>query len=310
MTFCRETSSLSRPIFLDCPRVSVILREMEKRGGTPSVRKCTVGLPYSLLFVYYVSERRWHLDSWPGNGSFAYDGASMKGNILVVEDEVDIQEIVSYNLEKAGFTVAAVESGEAALESIRKRIPDLVVLDLMLPGMDGLEVCRLLKQDAVTRDLPILMLTARAEEVDRVVGLELGADDYVVKPFSPRELTLRIQAILRRLTEGRDSAAAETEPKAMRFGPLTIDKAAHRVTVDDDVLALTSTEFSLLATLTERRGRVQSREELLNTVWGYDYAGYSRTVDTHIRRLREKMGGASEMVETVRGVGYRFTGER
>ncbi len=234
----------------------------------------------------------------------------MTGNILVVEDEVDIQEIVSYNLEKAGFTVASVDSGEAALQLIRKELPDLVVLDLMLPGMDGLEVCRLLKQDASTRDLPILMLTARAEEVDRVVGLELGADDYVVKPFSARELTLRIQAILRRLAERRDSVAVDTDPKALRFGSLAIDRAAHRVTVDGDVLELTSTEFSLLATLAERRGRVQSREELLNTVWGYDYAGYGRTVDTHIRRLREKLGGASEMVETVRGVGYRFMGGR
>lgn len=244
-----------------------------------------------------------------GDGSVVCVRTFMTGNILVVEDEVDIQEIVSYNLEKAGFTVAAVDSGEAALELIRKELPDLVVLDLMLPGMDGLEVCRLLKQDAETRDLPILMLTARAEEVDRVVGLELGADDYVVKPFSARELTLRIQAILRRLAEGRDSGAEASDTDAMRFGPLTIDKAAHRVTVDGDVLALTSTEFSLLATLAERRGRVQSREELLNTVWGYDYAGYGRTVDTHIRRLREKMGGAGEMVETVRGVGYRFMEE-
>ena len=243
------------------------------------------------------------------DGSVASARASMTGNILVVEDEVDIQEIVSYNLEKAGFTVAAVESGEAALELIRKGLPDLIVLDLMLPGMDGLDVCRLLKQDAETRDLPILMLTARAEEVDRVVGLELGADDYVVKPFSARELTLRIQAILRRLAEGRDTAEEESDTGVMTFGPLTIDKAAHRVTVDGDILALTSTEFSLLATLAERRGRVQSREELLNTVWGYDYAGYGRTVDTHIRRLREKLGGASEMVETVRGVGYRFIEE-
>ncbi len=234
----------------------------------------------------------------------------MNGNILVVEDEVDIQEIVTYNLEKAGFTVAAVETGEAALDLIREGIPDLVVLDLMLPEIDGLEVCRHLKQDAATRDLPILMLTARAEEVDRVVGLELGADDYVVKPFSPRELVLRVQAILRRLAEGRDSATPESDREAMRFGPLTIDQAAHRVTVSGDVLALTSTEFSLLVTLAERRGRVQSREELLNTVWGYTYAGYGRTVDTHIRRLREKLDGASEMVETVRGVGYRFKGDR
>ena len=234
----------------------------------------------------------------------------MTGRILLVEDEVDIQEIVSYNLEKAGFAVDAVETGEAAVELIRNEIPDLVVLDLMLPGIDGLEVCRLLKQDAGTRKLPILMLTARAEEVDRVVGLELGADDYVVKPFSPRELVLRIQAILRRLAERRDPSTETSDPETMRFGPLTIDQAGHRVTVGGDALALTSTEFSLLVTLAERRGRVQSREELLNTVWGYDYAGYGRTVDTHVRRLREKLGGASEMVETVRGVGYRFNGER
>ena len=233
----------------------------------------------------------------------------MTGKILVVEDEVDIQEIVSYNLEKAGFTVAAVDSGEAALERIRNGVPDLVVLDLMLPGINGLDVCRTLKQDAATRNLPVLMLTARAEEVDRVVGLELGADDYVVKPFSPRELVLRIQAILRRLSDGRDTETAQSDPETFRFGPLTIDRAAHRVTVSGDALALTATEFSLLVTLAERRGRVQSREELLNTVWGYDYAGYGRTVDTHIRRLREKLGGACEMVETVRGVGYRFKSE-
>ena len=162
----------------------------------------------------------------------SYTRASMKGNILVVEDEVDIQEIVSYNLEKAGFTVAAAETGEEALDQIRQACPDLVVLDLMLPGIDGLEVCRLLKQDTATRDLPILMLTARVEEVDRVVGLELGADDYVVKPFSPRELVLRIQAILRRLPEGRDSAATESDRDTIRFGPLTIDRTAHRVTVE------------------------------------------------------------------------------
>ena len=233
----------------------------------------------------------------------------MTGRILLVEDEVDIQEIVSYNLEKAGFTVDAVETGETAVEFIRNEIPDLVVLDLMLPGIDGLEVCRLLKQDAATRELPILMLTARAEEVDRVVGLELGADDYVVKPFSPRELVLRIQAILRRLAERRDPPTETADPETMIFGTLTIDQAAHRVTVGGNALALTSTEFSLLVTLAQRTGRVQSREELLNSVWGYDYAGYGRTVDTHIRRLREKLGGASDVVETVRGVGYRFNGE-
>ena len=229
------------------------------------------------------------------------------GKILLVEDEPDILEMVQYNLEQAGFDVIPAEDGETALEAVRETLPVLIVLDLMLPGIDGLEVCKLLKQDARTRDVPILMLTARSEEVDRIVGLELGADDYVVKPFSPRELVLRVRAILRRMqTEAMDASGTAEE---IRAGPLRVDLAAHRAFLEGAPLALTSTEFKLLVTLIERRGRVQSREDLLNSVWGYEYVGYGRTVDTHIRRLREKLSGASDLVETVRGVGYRFRPE-
>lgn len=224
--------------------------------------------------------------------------------VLVVEDEPDILEMVRYNLAQAGFDVTTAEEGDGVTHLVREDRPDLVILDLMLPGIDGLEVCKRLKQDADTRDIPILMLTARKEEIDRIVGLELGADDYVVKPFSPRELVLRIRAILRRNTGGGKLAI---ESDAMiSAGPLTIDKAAHQALLHDDPLDLTSTEFKLLITLMERRGRVQTRDDLLDTVWGYEYSGYGRTVDTHIRRLREKLGAASDMVETVRGVGYRF----
>ena len=227
--------------------------------------------------------------------------------ILVVEDEPDILEMVRYNLTQAGLDVATAEDAESALQHIREVLPDLIVLDLMLPGIDGLDMCRELKQDARTRPVPILMLTARKEEVDRIVGLELGADDYVVKPFSPRELVLRVRAILRRnQSDERLAPHAETMLSA---GPLSIDKDAHQALLNGDPLVLTSTEFRLLATLIERRGRVQTRDELLNTVWGYEYSGYGRTVDTHIRRLREKLGDASDWIETVRGVGYRFRRE-
>lgn len=227
--------------------------------------------------------------------------------ILVVEDEPDILEMVRYNLAQAGLDVATAEDAESALQHIREVLPDLIVLDLMLPGIDGLDMCRELKRDARTRPVPILMLTARKEEVDRIVGLELGADDYVVKPFSPRELVLRVRAILRRSqSDERLAPHAET---MLRAGPLSIDKDAHQALLHGDPLVLTSTEFRLLATLIERRGRVQTRDELLNTVWGYEYSGYGRTVDTHIRRLREKLGDASDWIETVRGVGYRFRRE-
>ena len=228
----------------------------------------------------------------------------MRDTILVVEDEPDILDLVSYNLEQAGFAVLRAEDGEKALDLSEGGSISLVVLDLMLPGIDGLEVCRTLKQGARTKEVPVLMLTARTEEVDRIVGLELGADDYLVKPFSPRELVLRIRAILRR-AQGR----GESEDGQITVGPLAIDPVGGWVEVDGDLLELTATEFKLLTTLAQRRGRVQSREELLNVVLGYEHSGYRRTVDTHIRRLRKKLGAAAEWVETVRGMGYRFRRE-
>lgn len=228
--------------------------------------------------------------------------------ILVVEDEPDILEMVRYNLDQAGLDVETAEDAERALQSIQETLPDLIILDLMLPGIDGLDMCRQIKQDARTRHIPILMLTARKEEIDRIVGLELGADDYVVKPFSPRELVLRTQAILRRSQSSLQSIT-DTETW-LHLGPISIDKAAHQALLNGDPLELTGTEFKLLTTLIERRGRVQTRDDLLDTVWGYEYGGYGRTVDTHIRRLREKLGEASEWIETVRGVGYRFRREK
>lgn len=226
--------------------------------------------------------------------------------ILVVEDEPDILEMVRYNLDQAGLDVQTAEDAERALQSVQEVLPDLIILDLMLPGIDGLDMCRQLKQETRTRHIPILMLTARKEEVDRIVGLELGADDYVVKPFSPRELVLRAQAILRRSQDSLQSTA----DTRLHTGPISIDKAAHQALLNGDPLELTGTEFKLLIILIERRGRVQTRDDLLDTVWGYEYSGYGRTVDTHIRRLREKLGEASEWIETVRGVGYRFRRER
>lgn len=226
--------------------------------------------------------------------------------ILVVEDEPDILDMLCYNLRQAGFEVGTATEGEQALRAAEQHPPDLVLLDLMLPGMDGLELCRLLKQRESLRRVAVVMLTAKAEEVDRIVGLELGADDYVTKPFSPRELILRIKAVLRRAGAG---AGAAEESGRYTFGALVIDPEAHLVQVGEKAIDLTATEFRLLHTLVQRRGRVQSRDELLEVVWGYQYSGYGRTVDTHIRRLREKLGEACEWVETVRGVGYRFRRE-
>lgn len=224
----------------------------------------------------------------------------MSQTILVVDDEPDIVEIVQYNLEKAGYTVLIAHDGATALQKARETTPSLIILDLMLPGLEGTDVCRILKQDDRTRTIPIIMLTAKSEEVDRVVGLELGADDYVVKPFSPRELVLRAKAILRRFS------ADEHAVGPIKVGHLTIDIDGHQVALQDVPIKLTATEFKLLVTLFQRRGRVQTRDELLNVVWGYDYMGYGRTVDAHVKRLREKLGDAGTTIETVRGVGYLF----
>ena len=220
--------------------------------------------------------------------------------ILIVDDEQDVLDLLVYNLQKAGYKILTARDGAVALQKARDEVPSLIVLDLMLPQMDGTEVCRHLKADPKTAHIPIIMLTAKAEEVDRVVGLELGADDYVTKPFSPREMTLRVKGVLRR-TSGK-SAPAEI----LKFADITVDLAKHEVTLKGKVVELTATEFKLLATLLERRGRVQSRDRLLTDVWGYEGDVDTRTVDTHMRRLREKLGKAADYVETVRGVGYRF----
>jgi two-component system, OmpR family, phosphate regulon response regulator PhoB len=225
--------------------------------------------------------------------------------VLLVEDERDIAELVRYHVEKAGMRVVHAVDGGTALRLARAELPDVVVLDLMLPGLDGLEVCRQLRREAATRRLPIIMLTARGEEVDRVVGLELGADDYVVKPFSPRELIARIRAVLRR------SDGPVPEPTGRATGELHVDEARHAVTVGGRPVELTAKEFGLLAALMRADGRVLGREQLLETVWGYGNAAEieSRTVDVHVRRLRAKLGSEARRIVTVKAVGYRFDGE-
>jgi two-component system phosphate regulon response regulator PhoB len=224
----------------------------------------------------------------------------MKQKILIVDDEPDALEILAFKLQEAGFAPLLAKDGAAALKAARDDHPALIVLDLMLPEIDGLEVCKILRRDPATAMIPILMLTARAAEMDRVLGLELGADDYVTKPFSPRELVLRVRKLLARAKASDDPAAQ------LRFGALEIDIPRHEVTVAGQPVDLTATEFKLLEILARRRGRVQTRDRLLQDVWGYDNPIDSRTVDTHMRRLREKVGPASEYLETIRGVGYRF----
>jgi two-component system phosphate regulon response regulator PhoB len=225
--------------------------------------------------------------------------------VLLVEDERDIADLVRYHVEKAGMRCVHASDGGSALRLARADAPDVVVLDLMLPGLDGLEVCRQLRREPATRRLPIIMLTARGEEVDRVVGLELGADDYVVKPFSPRELVARIRAVLRR------AETPEREPAGHATAALRVDEARHAVTVSGRPVTLTAKEFGLLAALMKADGRVLSREQLLETVWGYANAVEieSRTVDVHVRRLRAKLGSEAQRVVTVKAVGYRFDGE-
>ena len=223
--------------------------------------------------------------------------------ILIVEDERDVVDLLTLNLRKAGgFIISTASDGAAGLQKARTEKPAFIILDLMLPKMPGLEVCKILKTDPGTRHIPIMMLTAKAEEIDRIVGLEFGADDYVTKPFSPREVVLRIKAILRR---GR----GESDEETVTAGAITIDPVRHQVSVGGKRVHLTSIEFKLLRTLLQRRGRVQARDRLLNDVWGYESVIDTRTVDTHVRRLREKLGKAGDVIETVRSFGYRFQEE-
>jgi len=225
----------------------------------------------------------------------------MSHRILVVDDEPDITALVAYHLAKEGYRVATASSGPDALKGAADAAPDLVILDLMLPGVTGYDVLQELRRRPETRDIGVIMLTARKEEVDRVRGLALGADDYVVKPFSPKELVLRVAAVLRRL-----AGPAVTSGSVLAAGPINVDRAAHRVTMAGSDVDLTATEYKLLVTLAERRGRVQSRGQLLETVWEAHPGIQTRTVDMHVQRLRAKLGEAGDLIETVRGFGYRF----
>src|SRR6266571_1659926 len=224
----------------------------------------------------------------------------VRPKILVVDDEPEAVELLEFNLRQAGYDVVAAKDGAEALKKARAVLPGLVVLDLMLPEVDGLEVCKMLRRDPATTSIPVMMVTAKAAEIDRILGLELGADDYLTKPFSPRELVLRVKKILER---GRTVAR---EQDSLRFGNLVIDTPRHLVSWRGKQIELTATEFKLLAILAQRRGRVQSRDQLLRDVWEYNSHIDTRTVDTHMRRLREKLGPAAKFLDTVRGVGYHF----
>ena len=226
-----------------------------------------------------------------------------KERILIVEDERDILKLIEHTVRNAGFDTILADNGRLALDQAARHVPDMILLDIMLPGIDGFEVCKRLKGDPKHKDIPVIMLTARSEEIDRIVGLELGVDDYMVKPFSPRELILRIKAVLRRY-EGQRPIEIQWERDGLK-----VDVERHGVTVDGKDAVLTATEFKLLNELFQAKGKVLTRDALLSRVWGYEYEGYARTVDTHIRRLRQKIEPYDDFIETVRGIGYRFREE-
>ena len=225
----------------------------------------------------------------------------MSQKIYIVEDEPDIRETLKYNFSNEGFEVFTAPDGEEALSNIKKVLPDVLILDLMLPGLSGLDVCKSIRADDDIRDMSIIMLTAKGEEIDRVIGFELGADDYVTKPFSVRELILRVKVLLKKQRESL------VQNKLVTFGPIRIDLDAHELKINDKEIVLTALEFKLLQHLVKRKGRVQTREQLLGDVWGYSAEVTTRTVDTHIKRLREKLGNTSDYIQTIRGVGYRFS---
>ena len=227
----------------------------------------------------------------------------MPHRIFIVEDEPDLRDTLSFNFENEGFNVSSFPDGEKCLTSIKKNKPDLIILDLMLPGINGLDVCREIRSEEENNDVSIIMLTAKGEEIDRIVGFELGADDYVTKPFSVRELILRVKVLLKKSS---DNQSAE---KILEYGPIKMNLDAHSVLVDDIDVVLTALEFKLLKHLLKRRGRVQTRDQLLGDVWGYSSEVTTRTVDTHIKRLREKLGSTGDLIQTIRGVGYRFNNQ-
>jgi len=224
----------------------------------------------------------------------------MGHKVFIVEDEPDLRDTLKYNLENEGFSVKAFSNGEDFLSSVDKNKPSLVILDLMLPGLSGLDVCRKLRSNDNYDGIGIVMLTAKSEEIDRIVCFELGADDYVTQPFSVRELILRVKVILKKRT---DDGANEQK---LEFGPILMNLDAHEVSIDGNVVNLTALEFKLLKHLLKRKGRVQTRDQLLGDVWGYSSEVTTRTVDTHIKRLREKLGEPGDLIQTIRGVGYRF----
>lgn len=226
-----------------------------------------------------------------------------KNKLLIVDDEIDILNLLEYNFRKSGFNVITAKDGPEAIELAREGKPDLVVLDIMLPNMEGTEVLRRLKSNEATSKIPVIMLTAKGEEVDKIVGFELGAEDYITKPFSPRELILRVRAVLKR---SKDTGIAAEKADVLRAGDLLVDLSRHRVIVDEDDIKLSSTEFNLLVELLRSKGRVLSRDTLLDRAWGTDCFVIPRTVDTHVRRLRAKLKNAGDYIETIRGVGYRF----
>ena len=225
----------------------------------------------------------------------------MKKYVLLVEDEPDLNQTVAFNLDSEGYSVESAFNGKEALKLIEEKTPDLILLDLMLPDMSGLEICRILRSSKKTKNIPIMMVTAKGEEIDRIVGFELGADDYIVKPFSIREFMLRVAAMLK-----RSGDKINNDEEKIIFGSLEIDIAAHRVKLKDKEVSLTAKEFSLLHYLVERIGRVSTRDALLDDVWGYNCEVTTRTVDTHVKRLRAKLSDVGNNIETVRGVGYRF----
>lgn len=227
--------------------------------------------------------------------------------ILVVDDEFDVTELLSYNLRRRGFVVRSLNDPRRALEAVKDFVPDLIVLDIMMPDLSGLQVCRLVRQESALKSIPIIFLSAKTEESDRIEGFESGADDYVCKPFSPKELMLRVSAVLKRAS---DKGEESSEPIQLAVGGITMDVEHHRVEVRESPIELTATEFRLLKLLMRELGKVQTRETLLQKVWNYENGIETRTVDTHMRRLREKLGEEASVLETVRGVGYRMVGSR
>ncbi|MGE5632868.1 MAG: response regulator [Caulobacteraceae bacterium] len=230
--------------------------------------------------------------------------------ILVIEDEINIQELLKYNLEKNGYKVTVVENGTDGLEEALRNVPDLILLDIMLPGLDGLEICKRLRMDKSTKKVPIFMLTARSEELDKVLGLELGADDYITKPFSVKELIARIRAAMRRIGDDTDGETAKAvDNLILSIRDIEIDCEKYEVRQAGEKVVLTLKEFELLKMLVENKGKVMTRDFLLEKIWGYDYMGETRTVDVHIRHLRQKIHdeeGSNQLIETIRGVGYRI----